>query len=294
MTWDAACLAWAEHIGHDVGAKTAQRYAVSLKQIDGFLRSLHVDEIDRGVVSDIVKARRTAGVSTATIRRDLTALSRVLAFAEDEEWREGNPALERLRRLKEKRDPIVLPQTADIEAVIARAPGNFKALIRAAWLTGCRQEELVAAERRRLDHRAQQLTVIGKGNKLRVIQLSEAAYALFRSLPVNLATKWLFWHHDGEDYANVSSRFGLFVDQVAGSAQRVGTEFHPFRFHDLRHRYAVDYLKGGGNLYTLQGQLGHSSVKTTEIYLKYLTPEEAQRAKFASERGENASPRRAG
>lgn len=279
-TYDEALAEWSLHIIDQVGTRTAKRYGVSLKQIAGFLRPLYIDQIDRDTVGDIVRARRKAGRSTATIRRDLVALSSVLAFTEDEGWREGNPALERLHRLKERRDPIVLPEPADIERVITRAPGNFRHLIRAAWLTGCRQEELATVERRRLDHRIRQLTVIGKGNKLRVVQLSDEAFALLRSIPVNLGSKWLFWHHDGEPFANVASRFHLFVRDAAESAQKEGTDFHAFRFHDLRHRYAVDYLKGGGNIYTLQGQLGHRSVKTTEIYLDYLTPEEARRAKF--------------
>ena len=54
----------------------------------------------------------------------------------------------------------------------------------------------------------------------------------------------------------------------------------PFTFHHLRHRYAVDYLKGGGSIYDLQQQLGHSSVKTTEIYLAFMTPAEQRVAKF--------------
>jgi integrase/recombinase XerD len=262
-----------------------RRYGVSLKQIEGFLRPLFIDEVDRETVSDIVKARRDTGVSTATIRRDLVALSSVLGFAIGEGWRgEGNPALERLGRLTERRDPIVLPEPADVERVIARAPGNFKYLIRAARLTGCRQEELVTAERRRLDHRTRQLTVIGKGNKLRVLQLSDEAYALFRSMPVNLATRWLFWHGSGEPYANVSSRFALFVASAHRAAQREGADFRPFRFHDLRHLYAVEYLKSGGNIYALQGQLGHGSVKVTEAYLAYLTPEEALAAKHEAAR----------
>jgi integrase/recombinase XerD len=50
----------------------------------------------------------------------------------------------------------------------------------------------------------------------------------------------------------------------------------------LRHRHAVDWLKGGGDIYTLQGRLGHTSIKTTEMYLDYLTPEEVQIAKFGN------------
>jgi hypothetical protein len=84
-----------------------------------------------------VKARRGQNAATATIRRDLTALSSVLAYCEGEEWIEGNAALSRLRRLRERRDrivllrrlrerrdPIVLPDHLHIEQVIERAPGN--------------------------------------------------------------------------------------------------------------------------------------------------------------------------
>jgi integrase/recombinase XerD len=40
-------------------------------------------------------------------------------------------------------------------------------------------------------------------------------------------------------------------------------------------------LRRGGSIYRLQQLLRHSSIKTTEIYLRYLTPEEAERSKIA-------------
>jgi integrase len=47
-----------------------------------------------------------------------------------------------------------------------------------------------------------------------------------------------------------------------------------------------EYIK---RVYDLQARLGHTSVKTTEIYLQYLTPEEVQTAKFGrTVRTENA------
>lgn len=52
-----------------------------------------------------------------------------------------------------------------------------------------------------------------------------------------------------------------------------------FRCYDLRHWYAVDYLRRGGSIYELQQILGHSSIKATEIYLAYLTPSEQGRVK---------------
>ncbi|KUR78516.1 site-specific integrase [Novosphingobium sp. Fuku2-ISO-50] len=57
-------------------------------------------------------------------------------------------------------------------------------------------------------------------------------------------------------------------------------DFVRFRFHDLRHLFAVRYLQSGGSIYILQGIMGHGSVKTTEIYLAYLTPDQQQSAKL--------------
>lgn len=278
---------WAErHIVHEVGPLTARRYAVSLRQLEPFVLDIFLDEIDKAKVEEIVTVRRAAGVSTATIRRDLTALSSVLSYADVDE----NPALLRLRRLKERRDPIVLPEPAHIERMVKRAPGRLGTLVAVAWATGCRLEELVTAERSKLDHAHRQLTVRGKGNKVRVIDLDYgAAYELVRALPVRLGCKWLFWHGQGDPYRNLSSRFSALVAAELRGAEKAAAaeghsepDFRAFRFHDLRHRHAVDWLKAGRSIYDLQQRLGHASIKTTEIYLKYLTPEEQRAAKYGT------------
>jgi len=36
----------------------------------------------------------------------------------------------------------------------------------------------------------------------------------------------------------------------------------------------LQWLKDGRSIYDLQDRLGHTSIKTTEMYLKYLIPEE--------------------
>lgn len=273
--------AWADHhIADQVGPRTAARYATSLAMWAPWVEGRHIDEVDKAMMGNFVETRRAAGVSVATIRRDLTAMSSILKYAIAEDWRpeDDNPALMRLQRLKERRDPIVLPEPADIQFVIGRAPGRFAALVEAAWRTGCRLEELAGAERAKLDHTRRQLTVRGKGNKVRVIDL-RAAYDVLRALPAHLRKPWLFWHADGEPYRNASSRFAAIVKAAAVAARKEGRQFRPFRFHDLRHRFAVDYLKAGGSIYTLSQHMGHGSVATTEIYLKHLSPEEARAVK---------------
>lgn len=288
-TWEDAVAGWTENFipDRDIGAATAARYAVSLRQLEPYLLGRFVDGkadaanggIDATTIADIVAGRRKDEVTTATIRRDLGAAGSVLTWCQQEGLRSDNPALDRLRLLVEKRDPIVLPAAADIERVIARLPGMLAALTRAALATGCRQAELVNARRTNLNHERKELTVIGKGNKLRVIDLAPfGGYDIFRSLPAYVGSPYLFWHGKGEPYRNLSSRFAAVVRDFAGKNPQ---NFHPFRFHDLRHLHAVEWLRDGRSIYDLQQRLGHSSILTTELYLKFLTPDQVRTAKQA-------------
>lgn len=273
---------WSAHIESQVGPETAKRYGVSLKQLEPELMPLFVDEITKGTCSDIVKRRQREGVTIATIRRDLTALSRFLEYCEDQEYREGNPALAKLRKLKERRDPIVLPEHDHIRRVIARAEPMVAAMIRAALKTGCRQAELVKAARRGLDVERRQLSVRGKGNKIRTVELDAETTALLRALPAYVGCPNLFWIGDGAPITWIANRFRDLVAAEAESAQKSAQDFRRFTFHHLRHRHAVDWLKEGRSIYDLQHRLGHSSITTTEIYLDFLTPEEARAVKSAS------------
>src|SRR5262249_17506003 len=178
------------------------------------------------------------------------------------------------------------PNDRDIALVMERAPGMVGAMITAALKTGAREDELVKAKRVDLDHPRKQLTVIGKRNKLRVIDLVPfEGYEFFTALAAFVGKPYLVWHDQGQPYTSFASTFNRFMNRVEAWAKASGVEFRRFRFHHLRHRHAVDWLKSGRDIYSLQGRLGHSSIRTTELYLEYLTPEEVQVAKFGNRVG---------
>lgn len=276
LTFEQVLGGWGDWIPRQVGPGTVKAYANALEQIAPHVAGKYLDEVDGKLVAAIIRARRKKGITDATIKRGLVALSSVINFAIDEGYCESNAVLPRLKRIKERRDPIVLPRPEDVEKVISRAPGMFATMIAAARATGARQEELASARHSHLDRKGKRLTVIGKGNKLRVIDLGPlGAAAIFDSLPEGIAKAPLFWHGKVQRYRNVSSRFALFVRQIAGK----DPDFVPFRFHDLRHLHAVEWLRSGRSIYDLQQRLGHTSIKTTEVYLKYLTAAEVLVAK---------------
>jgi len=99
--------------------------------------------------------------------------------------------------------------------------------------------------------------------------------------PATLGSELVFCREGGLAFAEAASDFTHIRRAAEAAAKRQGRPFHRFRFHDLRHLFAVTALRGGMGLYDLQQHLGHTSVKTTEIYLAFLTPDEQMRAKAA-------------
>jgi len=280
-TFIEALEGWATWIERRRSPKTVQRYACSLDQLRPFIEGKRLCEIDGRLVAEIIRARAADGVTNATIKRDLVALSSVINYAIDQGWLESNPVLARMKRIEERRDPIMLPRQEDIDLVLAGAPGMIKDMIRAAMTMGAREAELLRARRDEIDHDRRQMTLVGKRNKRRTISLEPfEGYDLLRALPAYVGSPLLFWHSAGENYKNFASQFSAIVDRTAKWAADNEVDFQPFTFHNLRHWHAVHWLKSGRSLYELQHRLGHSSIKVTEGYLRcgYLTFEEQQTA----------------
>lgn len=277
-TWHDAIEEWATYISGQVGARTAARYAGSLKLAKQWFGSYAIADIDRDAINGFVNDRQRGKVTNATIKRDLQALSSLLGFAEDQGWREGNPAREKMRKVRERRDPICLPTEEDYEFVLSRLQPHHAEFMRAARATGMRQDELVNCKRTGLNVKGAALTFIGKGNKQRTISLSPEALAIFERQPASMKCPNVF-HHNGEEIKQPAFVYSRARRAAQKAAQKAKRPFAGFRFHDLRHLYAVEFLRAGGDLYTLQAHLRHSSVKTTEEYTHFLTPEEAAAVK---------------
>lgn len=271
---------WSDWIAAQVGRKTVTRYACSLAQLMPWLDGKQLLDIDGRLIADIIRARTAQGVTNATIKRDLVALSSVINFAIDQGWRDDNPALVRMRRVKAKRFSIVLPRQEDIELVMSRCPPVIASAMRVAIATGAREDELVNSKREHVDHKRKQMTLIGKGRrgakKTRVIDLEPfGGYELVGNLPAYAGKPYLFWHHDGQVYSTFPQQFYRIVKWTAAWAKKNGVDFRPFRFHDLRHLHAVNWLKDLRSIYVLRDRLGHTSVRMTEDYCAFLTAEEA-------------------
>jgi integrase/recombinase XerD len=155
--------------------------------------------------------------------------------------------------LEYKREPL-----EEDEVLALRKACNFfeeELIINFLLDTGMRVSELANLKEENISWQRNCIAIIGKGNKRRVIPMSKRVRLLLLDC-----------------FSNRNNRFPLamrtiqkYVKIVADRA-RIRKQVSP---HVLRHTFAVTYLHRGGNLRALQAILGHSSITTTDIYLKY-------------------------
>lgn len=241
-----------------------------------------IHQINDEVLRVIVRARRASGATTRTIKNDLTALSSVLGYAQEEGWIEINPTLSfRTRRsLRDKFVPIKLPQKASIDMMLAASPSRFGDAQEFARETGMREEEIFGLKHTSIDLGRGNVTIFGKRDHVRVIVLTQRARSIVARQPRNIRSPYVFWHSDGQRWVSPGSRFGDIRRRVAQKAAQSKIEFEPFCFHHLRHLFAVEYLLNErGSVYALQKILGHNSIKTTERYLAHVTHDVDSRTK---------------
>jgi site-specific recombinase XerD len=121
-----------------------------------------------------------------------------------------------------------------------------------------------------------EFTVRGKGDKLRVVFMSdEARQALSAYLNRRRDdAMWVFLRTDraskrSTGHFNLTPRsIQRLVDHYAKEAG-ITKRITP---HTLRHSYATDLLMNGADIRSVQAMLGHSSIQTTQIYTHVTNP----------------------
>lgn len=278
VSWKAAVVSWVSLGPRAIGItqSTFDRYKVSLGQLREWLDDQDIHQVDGKLLKRVVQDRQRRGATNATIRRDMTAISSVLAHCVDKDWLEENAAKTIDRsRFKERRVKIILPRPESLELVFVLA-SRFTDMAELSLETGMREEEVASLAHDRID-RARAVATLeeNKGNRIRQVPLTAKALEIIDRQPRFFRSPHVFWRGQGERFGNVGAQFYATVQRVARKAAQQDATFKRFRFHDLRHLFAVNFLREGrGGIYDLQQILGHSSVKTTELYLDHLTPEE--------------------
>lgn len=127
--------------------------------------------------------------------------------------------------------------------------------------TGVRVSEMCSLKLADIDSRRQVITVRdGKGNKGRLTLLSSTLLVRLRKYWLQYKPKdWLFEGRRGPARPSVAQKACARAERDSG----VGKKVTP---HVIRHAFATALLEQGVDLVTISNLLGHSRIKTTELY----------------------------
>ncbi|WP_242501318.1 tyrosine-type recombinase/integrase [Komagataeibacter xylinus] len=292
-SWKAAVVRWSTEGLDGVKDSVRTRYLSSIRRFDERFGSLLVASITTRDIADWISDRKRIGsvrlhgegkqISNASIQRDLTALSRLLSFCCSIGWRTDNPVQAFDRTIiRERREPKRPPTRREIQTAIDAAPPGIAGILTLLAETGMRMNEAVMLERWQVDSPKRQILLTKtKTSRPRTISWHTPGGNATGALEQGAATGFLYTSGTtGKPFANFSSNHA----QIMRRIQRDNPLFRRFGVHDLRHAFAVRWLKEGGNIYRLSRHLGHSSVKVTEQnYLGFLTVEEQERVQFQAE-----------
>ncbi len=212
-----------------------------------------------------------------------------------------------IRAKETRRIPVVLTHN-EVESIISLLKPPFKTMIQLAWGTGMRKIEILRLRVKDIDFERQCITVReGKGRKDRVTLLPQCTINDLQ-IAIRHAT-YLYQLDTSEGFPNVEMPYALakkYPNQACSlhwrfifSANSRGIDprskeerrhhIHPSALekqlkkavqksripkkitcHTFRHTFATQLLESGYDIRTVQELLGHSDVKTTQIYTHVL------------------------
>ncbi len=270
-------------------AATITAYADSVRRFIAISKQLGLPQDAKRLTRDDVRAYvielRRQGLAVATVRDYLVGLRLWLAWLKSEGMIRSNPCDGiKLPRPDRKAMKTVPADKVKQLIEVARRQPERKAfrdelIILLFYDTGIRASELVGLNMEDVDLNQRQIFVRGKGRKERVLGIQGRTCIV----------AWLY-------VANVRGlEPGPFIQGRTGQrmlrtsvtqllaklAKKAGWPAKSCSPHMLRRAFAVDYLRAGGDPFTLQILLGHERLDMSRHYAEALNASDALKAQRA-------------
>jgi integrase/recombinase XerC len=269
-----------------VSPNTVAAYTHDLSLLGAFLADYYGGEswswqgVDRLAVRGFLGHLQRRGLGKRSSARALSAARSFFRFLHREEIVDANPARAVGTPKLDKYLPSYLDRTqlaplfdhATARAMEGRH-GDVRnlAMLELFYSTGMRLAELASLDLDRLDLVGQQVKVVGKGRKERIIPVGDHAVRALRNYEAK-RDELLRTAGKGAD------RRAVFLNDRGGRLSRRGVQLAMTKLlevidegaglsvHSLRHSFATHLLDAGADLRAVQELLGHASISTTQIY----------------------------
>lgn len=212
------------------------------------------------VVRKYLVFRFKSGKEWQTVNSDYSAIQKYFKNVLFLDW-----SLTKLPRPKKERKLPSILSKQDIVSLIQSAKiYKHQVMLTFIYATGLRLGETIALKIEDIDgHRKQVRVNKGKGNKDRLVLLSDRLLALLRQY-YKIERPEIFLFNSkikGKPLSERAVQLAMFEAKKAAGINKKGS------IHTLRNCYATHHLEGGTDLLFLQTQLGHKNLRTTIRYI---------------------------
>ena len=249
------------------------------RDLDRYLRDLvaqgidSLDQVRQQHVAQLLNRLHDAGLSPATLARNLSSIKRFHRFLLVQGMTRNDPSASLEPPKLERKLPDFLSveemerlmQGPDLDELLGR---RDRAILELLYASGLRVSELITLERSclRLDDGLVQVS--SKGARDRLVPIGRPAITHVESYLREVRPLLVRPHSGDPVFLNFQggglSRMSIWKI-IQAAAERAGLEKH-ISPHTLRHSFATHLLEGGANLRDVQELLGHADISTTQIY----------------------------
>ena len=255
------------YVQKEASSHTISNYRRDLVVFNEFLeqQELSYENVSADYIRDFVRTQHRRGLSGSSIRRRLAAIRSWFEFLINENKISTNPAVGIVTPKTSKKLPKTL--TVDQISSLLHQENDNPLMIRdlamfeLIYSSGLRVTELASLDLDSVDISAGEVRVVGKGNKPRQVPVGSKA--------LDMLTKWLAIRKPVANNALFISARGTRISirniqkRLDQLALKTGINISP---HMLRHSFATHVLESSQDLRAVQKMLGHSDIKTTQIY----------------------------
>jgi integrase/recombinase XerC/integrase/recombinase XerD len=191
-----------------------------------------------------------------TFHRMISTLSSFYRFLYTQEAVTANPMMGIERPRIKQQEIRYLKHSQVLRLIDAIEDPRDKLIVRTIYATGVRVSELCSINIEDIDFEEHTIRIKGKGDKIRIVFLDDETLGAIRTFIGTAVEGPLFVGQQGK---HISPR----------AIQHLFRHYAPAGItpHKIRHSYATELYRRSKNLRVVQENLGHTSIKTTEIYL---------------------------
>jgi integrase/recombinase XerC len=246
---------------------TIRAYRNDVKGFIDLLNDKNIKEVDSNVVSYYVAYLLRYGLDSTTVARKLSSLKSFFKILKKLGFIKDNPA-DMIKTPKRKKHLPGFLTYEQIEDGFKIEDPRDSAILELLYSCGLRASELTGLNVVDIDFGQEEVRVMGKGGKERILPIGRTAreairkYLTCRKVPEGSGPGKtpLFLNYRGERLTTRSLQ-RIVRKHLMKVARASGT--NP---HILRHSFATHLLEQGADLRAVQELLGHASLSTVQIY----------------------------